>query len=109
MGSEHRPRHGHRCRSVQGLTRSTGNHPCIATRQPSADSLPLVSNDPDSPSVPASDPDSGTEQLDQLETDLDTVESSLAALDSDNLDQAETLAGSLAEGDPISEGRSDET
>ncbi len=77
--------------------------------QPSADSLPLVSNDPDSRSVPDSDPDPGAEQLNQFETDLDTVESSLAALDGDDLDQAEALAGSLLEGDPISEARSDET
>jgi len=57
------------------------------------------------------------EQLDQLETDLDTVEASLAALDTDNLDQAEALADSLSEPlidsptEPLTEpgGQSDES
>lgn len=56
-------------------------------------------------------------QLDQLETDLDTVEASLAALDTDNLDQAEALADSLSEplidslAEPLTEprGQSDES
>lgn len=34
-------------------------------------------------------------QLDQLEAALDVVDSALAALDGDDLDQAEKLAGSL--------------
>jgi len=49
------------------------------------------------------------EQLDQLAADLDNVESSLAALDADDLDQAEALAGSLSESADDTDGPADET
>jgi len=91
------------------------------TRLRPADSLPIVSNAPDSQSVdpqslssPTPDPHLGVDQLEQpdqlgtLEADLDTVEASLAALDADDLDQAEALAGSLGDSEPISEGQTNE-
>ena len=43
------------------------------------------------------DPDSEEAELDQLGADLGTVEAALAALDADDLDEAEALAGSLPE------------
>jgi len=49
------------------------------------------------------------DQLDQLEANLDAVESSLAALDVDNLDQAEALAGSLKASADNTDGPADET